>query len=80
MNMITGYGMVAVATRDVDGLRFGATRRSACSIYVLVAFFVGMTTVPGFTSITAVIAVFSSAQLIAIGIIGEYSVGSTSAA
>ena len=41
-------------------------------IFVLSAYFTGYTKVPGFTSIAAMVALFSGAQMIAIGIMGEY--------
>jgi hypothetical protein len=41
-------------------------------IYVLVLFFSGQTQVAGFTTIAAMVAMFSGVQLFALGILGEY--------
>jgi undecaprenyl-phosphate 4-deoxy-4-formamido-L-arabinose transferase len=40
--------------------------------YVVVQYFLRGTTVPGFPFLASVIAIFSGAQLFALGIIGEY--------
>jgi undecaprenyl-phosphate 4-deoxy-4-formamido-L-arabinose transferase len=71
MNMITGYGVVPLRLATWLGFGFGLLG-VAMLAYVVISYLVGVTTVPGFTTITAVIAVFSAAQLITIGIIGEY--------
>jgi hypothetical protein len=39
---------------------------------VLLQYVLGRTEVPGFTTLAAVISLFSGAQLIALGVIGEY--------
>jgi len=71
MNMVTGYGAVPLHLATWLGFACGALGIVLLG-YVIVSYLVGATTVPGFTTITAVIALFSSAQLITIGIIGEY--------
>ncbi|MFT4285226.1 MAG: glycosyltransferase family 2 protein [Protaetiibacter sp.] len=71
LNMVTGYGAVPLRLATWLGFGFGLFGVGMLA-YVLITYLVGVTTVPGFTTITAVIAVFSSAQLITIGIIGEY--------
>ena len=71
MNMITGYGTVPLRLATYLGLLCGVLGLVLLAI-VLVQFFIGVTTVPGFTTTIAVVALFASAQMIAIGIIGEY--------
>jgi undecaprenyl-phosphate 4-deoxy-4-formamido-L-arabinose transferase len=39
---------------------------------ILWLYFLGQTTVAGFTTIAGLVAIFSSAQMIAIGVLGEY--------
>lgn len=71
MNMITGYSNVP--------LRIVAWLGGVCALLgavlgadVLWKFIVGDTTVAGFTTIAAMVAVFSGAQMLSLGIIGEY--------
>ena len=71
MNMVTGYGVVPLRLATWLGFGFGLLG-VAMLAYVVISYLIGVTTVPGFTTITAVIAAFSAAQLITIGIIGEY--------
>jgi glycosyltransferase involved in cell wall biosynthesis len=70
-NMLTGYSTTPL--RLVGYLGF------ACALFGLLLFGViiykfatGATTVPGFTSIASMIALFSGAQMLAIGVLGEY--------
>ncbi|RCG29390.1 glycosyltransferase [Sphaerisporangium album] len=70
-NMLFGYSALPLRVASylgflvgVVGLVLGAT--------VLWSFAVGATTVAGFTSICSMITLFSSAQLMSIGILGEY--------
>jgi undecaprenyl-phosphate 4-deoxy-4-formamido-L-arabinose transferase len=71
LNMITGYSNVP--------LRLVAWLGGVCALLgavlgavVLWKYAVGDTTVAGFTSIAAMVAVFSGAQMLSLGIIGEY--------
>ena len=40
--------------------------------YVLIQYLTGTTTVAGFTTISATVAIFAAAQMVAIGVLGEY--------
>lgn len=71
MNMVTGYGTLPLRLATWLGFCFGAFGFVAL-VYVLVSYFVGVTTQPGFTTTVGLIALFSGVQLITIGIIGEY--------
>ena len=71
MNMVVGYGVLP--------LRFATWLGFACGVLGLVLlaidliqFFTNVNTVPGYTSIVAMISLFAGAQMITIGIIGEY--------
>ena len=71
MNMITGYSNVP--------LRVVAWLGGVCALIgavlgavVLWNFAAGDTTVAGFTTIAAMVAIFSGAQMLSLGIIGEY--------
>lgn len=70
-NMITGYGTVPLKAVTWLGV--------VCSIFgvgllavVLVGYFVGRTEIAGFTTLASMIAIFSGAQMLSLGIIGEY--------
>lgn len=70
-NMITGYGTLPLKIVTWIGV--------ACSIFgvvllvsVLYGFFVGTTEIAGFTTLASMIAIFSGAQMLSLGIIGEY--------
>lgn len=71
MNMITGYGVVPLKLATWLGFVSGALGVGLLAA-VLVQYFTGATTVPGFTSTIAVISLFAGAQMVTIGIIGEY--------
>lgn len=71
MNMVTGYGVLPLRLATWGGFVFGLVGL-ALLVYVVVAYLVGVTTVPGFTTMIAVVAMFSGVQLVSIGIIGEY--------
>jgi glycosyltransferase involved in cell wall biosynthesis len=69
--MVTGYSTVP--------LRFVTWLGLACAVvglallgYVLYAFVTGSTTVAGFTTLASMIALFSGAQMLSLGILGEY--------
>jgi undecaprenyl-phosphate 4-deoxy-4-formamido-L-arabinose transferase len=71
MNMITGFSTLPLQLANLLGLvctAFGAS----ILFYVLGRFLLSGTTVPGFTFLASIIAIFSGAQLFALGMIGEY--------
>lgn len=71
ITMVTGYSTAP--------LRFVTWLGAACGLlglvlltYVLYGFITGSTTVAGFTTLASMIALFSAAQMLSIGILGEY--------
>jgi undecaprenyl-phosphate 4-deoxy-4-formamido-L-arabinose transferase len=71
MNMVTGYSNVPL--RAVAWLGwFCAALGVVLGAVVIWKFATGETTVAGFTTIAAMVAVFSGAQMLSLGIIGEY--------
>lgn len=71
MNMITGYGTVPLRLATWFGFVFGLLGFVTLA-YVLIAYLVGLTTAPGYTTTVGLVALFSGVQLVTIGIIGEY--------
>jgi glycosyltransferase involved in cell wall biosynthesis len=71
LNMITGFTVLPLQLASVVG--FGFTL-FGCAIFafVLLRYFVAGGSVPGFPFLASVIAIFSGAQLFALGILGEY--------
>jgi glycosyltransferase involved in cell wall biosynthesis len=70
-NMVTGYGTVPLKLAAWLGFACGLLG-VVLLVVVVVMYFVGETTVPGFTTIAALISLFAGAQMLTIGIIGEY--------
>ncbi len=71
MNMMTGYSTVPLQIANLLGFictAFGM----AILVFVAGRYFLFGTSVPGFTFLASIIAIFSGAQLLALGIIGEY--------
>ena len=71
MNMMTGFSTLPLQLASLIGFvctLFGI----ALLIYVLTRYFVEGGSVPGFPFLASAIAIFSGAQLFALGIIGEY--------
>jgi undecaprenyl-phosphate 4-deoxy-4-formamido-L-arabinose transferase len=71
LNMLTGFSTLPLQLASLMGFLltlFGA----GILVYVLARYFLGGNPVPGFPFLASVIAVFSGAQLFALGIIGEY--------
>jgi glycosyltransferase involved in cell wall biosynthesis len=71
MNMITGYSVVPLQVANLVGFictLFGA----GILLFVVIRRIFFGTTVPGFTFLASSIALFSGAQLLALGVIGEY--------
>lgn len=71
VNMVTGYGVLPLKLASWAGFAF-AIVALGLFVTVVVRFAIGETTVAGFTTLAAMIALFASAQMFAIGIIGEY--------
>lgn len=70
-NMVTGYGTIPLRLVSVLGM--------ACFLFgvmllgiVMWKFVSGATTVAGFTTLASMIAIFSGAQMLSLGVIGEY--------
>jgi glycosyltransferase involved in cell wall biosynthesis len=71
LNMMTGFSVLPLQLASWTGFAltlFGV----AVLVYVLVRYVISGSTVPGFPFLASVIAIFSGAQLFALGIIGEY--------
>lgn len=71
LNMLTGYGAVPLKLATWLGFLFGLLGIGLL-LFVLISYFTGETTVAGFTTTIALISLFSGAQMVTIGIIGEY--------
>jgi undecaprenyl-phosphate 4-deoxy-4-formamido-L-arabinose transferase len=71
MNMLVGYSTAPLRAASYLGFLAGLVGL-LLGAGVLWRFAVGDTTVAGFTTIASMVALFSSAQLIAIGVLGEY--------
>jgi undecaprenyl-phosphate 4-deoxy-4-formamido-L-arabinose transferase len=71
LNMMTGFSVLPLQLASVIG--FGFTLFGiGVLLYVLGRYFVSGTSVAGFPFLASIIAIFSGAQLFALGIIGEY--------
>ncbi|MGF6754844.1 glycosyltransferase family 2 protein [Paraburkholderia sp. GAS42] len=71
MNMVTGFSTVPLQIASLVG--FGFTLLGVgLFCYVLARYFINGTSVPGFPFLASIIAIFSGAQLFALGMIGEY--------
>jgi glycosyltransferase involved in cell wall biosynthesis len=71
VNMLIGYSTAPLRFVSYLGLGVGAFGLLLCCM-VLWSYFTGATTVAGFTSVASMIALFSSAQMLGIGVLGEY--------
>lgn len=71
LNMATGFSIVPLQMASLLGFAFTVFGFGVLA-YVLGRYFVQGTNVPGFAFLASVIAIFSGAQLFALGIIGEY--------
>lgn len=71
LNMMTGFSMLPLQMASVVGIVF-AFLGFCVLIYVLFRYFTLGDAVPGFPFLASIVAVFSGAQLFALGIIGEY--------
>jgi glycosyltransferase involved in cell wall biosynthesis len=71
LNMVTGFSTWPLQV--ANWLGFFLTFFGVCIlVYVVGRYFIQGSSVPGFTFLSAIIAIFSGAQLFALGIIGEY--------
>ena len=71
VNMMTGFSILPLQVASLLG--FGCTLFGlGILFYVLVTFFIHGSAVPGFPFLASIIAIFSGAQLLALGVIGEY--------
>jgi undecaprenyl-phosphate 4-deoxy-4-formamido-L-arabinose transferase len=71
LNLVTGFSVLPLQLASFLG--FGFTLFGFCLLlFVLYNYFVLGGRVPGFTFVVSTVALFSGAQLFAIGIIGEY--------
>jgi undecaprenyl-phosphate 4-deoxy-4-formamido-L-arabinose transferase len=71
MFMLTGYSTAPLRLASSVGFLFTLFGFGLLA-YVLVRYFISGTSVPGFPFLASAIAIFSGAQLFALGIIGEY--------
>lgn len=71
LNMMTGFSTVPLQFASLIGFAF-TLFGFGILIYVLGRYFVQGGSVPGFPFLASIIAIFSGAQLFALGIIGEY--------
>lgn len=71
LNMLTGFSVVPLQLASLTGFAFSLFGFAAM-VYVLLDYFVRGDPVPGFPFLAALVAIFSGAQMFALGIIGEY--------
>jgi undecaprenyl-phosphate 4-deoxy-4-formamido-L-arabinose transferase len=71
MNMMTGFSTVPLQFASIVGFLFTLFGVGVL-IYVVTRYFLSGDAVPGFPFLASIIAIFSGAQLFALGIIGEY--------
>jgi glycosyltransferase involved in cell wall biosynthesis len=71
MNMLTGFTVLPLQLASLMGFGF-AIFGILILLYVIVRFLIEGGSVPGFPFLASIIAIFSGAQLFALGIIGEY--------
>ena len=71
LNMVLGYSVAPLRLVTYVGLLIGA---AGLLIFarLLWLYYRGQTTIAGFTTLASMIALFSSAQLVAVGVLGEY--------
>jgi len=71
MNMMTGFSTMPLQMASLIGFVF-TLFGLVVLVYVVIRYFVHGGSVPGFPFLASIIALFSGAQLFALGIIGEY--------
>lgn len=70
-NMMTGFSVMPLQVASIIGFAFTLFGFGVLA-YVLIGYFIRGSSVAGFPFLASVIAIFSGAQLFALGIIGEY--------
>lgn len=71
MNLVTGFSVLPLQMISLLGIGMGFFGFAVLA-YVLGLFFIYGAPPPGFTLLASIIAIFSGAQLLSLGIIGEY--------
>ena len=71
LNMVLGYSSAPLRLVTYLGFLIGLVGLALLG-RVLYLYFGGQTTVAGFTTVASMVAIFSAAQLIAVGVLGEY--------
>ena len=71
LNMMTGFSILPLQLASIIGFAF-TLFGSGVLVYVVGRYLLQGTSVPGFPFLASLIAIFSGAQLFALGIIGEY--------
>lgn len=71
LNMVLGYSTAPLRLVIYLGLVCAAFGVALLAV-ILYKYFAGTTTVAGFTTISSLVAIFSGAQMLAIGVLGEY--------
>jgi undecaprenyl-phosphate 4-deoxy-4-formamido-L-arabinose transferase len=71
LNMMTGFSTLPLQVASIMGFIFSFFGFLVLA-YVLGHYFVGRGSIPGFPFLASIIAIFSGAQLFALGILGEY--------
>lgn len=71
INMVMGYSTKPLRLVTYLGFLIGVCGL-LLAVRLLWLYFVGNTTVAGFTTIATMVAIFSSAQMVAVGVLGEY--------
>jgi hypothetical protein len=71
LNMMTGFSTLPLQLASFIGFAFTFVG-IAILIYVVVRYFLSGGSVPGFPFLASIIAIFSGAQLFALGVMGEY--------
>jgi hypothetical protein len=71
LNMLTGFSILPLQLASLMGFAFTLFGVGVL-VYVVGRYLLSGTSVPGFPFLASVIAIFSGAQLFALGVIGEY--------
>jgi undecaprenyl-phosphate 4-deoxy-4-formamido-L-arabinose transferase len=71
LNMMTGFSVLPLQLASIVGFAFSLGGLAVLA-YVLLRFALYGSTVAGFPFLASIIAIFSGAQLFALGILGEY--------
>ncbi len=71
VNMMTGFSTLPLKLASIVGFIFSIIGISVLT-YVVVRYFIEGSSMPGFTFLASIIAIFSGVQLFALGVFGEY--------